>query len=66
MQPKFGSEDNTRRSFLKKTAVATVIISTADLISPGSNHSDAQQKKPDQIPWYKSVTRWGQVNITEK
>ncbi len=66
MQPKFGSEDNTRRSFLKKTAVATVIISTADLISPGSNHSDAQRKKPDRIPWYKSVTRWGQVNITEK
>ena len=66
MQLKFRNEDNTRRAFLKKTAVATVILSTTDLILLGSNNSDAKQKKADQIPWYKSVTRWGQVNITEK
>ena len=66
MQPKFENEDDTRRSFLKKTALATVIFSTTDLISLGSNYSDTSQKKPDQVPWYKSVTRWGQVNITEK
>jgi len=66
MQPQSGNEDNTRRSFLKKTAIASVMLSTADLISLGSNHSDAKQKNPDQVPWYKSVTRWGQVNITEK
>jgi hypothetical protein len=66
MQPKSANEDSSRRSFLKKTAVATVILSASDLVSLGSNHSDATQKRTDQVPWYKTVTRWGQVNITEK
>jgi hypothetical protein len=66
MKPQFENEDNTRRSFLKKTALGTVLLSTTDLLSLGSDHSDAWQKDPGQLPWYKSVTRWGQVNITEK
>ena len=54
-----------RRSFLKKTALATAMLVTGDFDSPDRNNSTRNYRN-DQLPWYKTVTRWGQVNITEK
>ncbi|MEO5603071.1 MAG: beta-galactosidase trimerization domain-containing protein [Cyclobacteriaceae bacterium] len=62
---KFNDGDDSRRSFLKKSAIATVTFAAADLglfygkpLVAGISQSMA--------PWYKRVTRWGQINITEK
>src|ERR1017187_10164541 len=60
----------TRRSFLKKSAVATTILATADLTtfaadmtkeSRDSSNSDSRSA----LPWYRRTLRWGQTNITE-
>jgi hypothetical protein len=58
--------DKSRRSFLKKTALASVTLSATGLASLKKDYSTDAIKELDQLPWYKTVTRWGQVNITEK
>lgn len=70
---------NNRRDFLKKTAAATGWLTahglpglgrqspaaaTAAPTAPGA--SPAPNNAPGPLPWYRRVTRWGQVNITEK
>ena len=55
-----------RRSFLKKSALATFILATGDLVYSGTNNPGENYNASNQLPWYKKVTRWGQVNITEK
>ncbi|MEO5593691.1 MAG: beta-galactosidase [Chitinophagaceae bacterium] len=63
----------SRRSFLQNTAKAAMLITTADL-SGLVKKSDEQEiqitGEQDNYrtngPWYRNVTRWGQVNITEK
>lgn len=57
---------NSRRSFLKKAAAASLTIAAGDLITLAGDGSDNMVKTVDQVPWYKRVTRWGQTNITEK
>ncbi|HKH62624.1 MAG TPA: alpha-amylase family protein [Flavitalea sp.] len=64
-KPHFENRDEDRRSFLKKTALATAMLVTGDFISPERNNSTRNYGN-EQLPWYKTVTRWGQVNITEK
>jgi hypothetical protein len=51
---------DTRREFIKKTGSAAWMLTTTGLpgIMPAVN--------PAPVPWYRRVTRWGQVNITEK
>jgi len=63
----------SRRSFLQNTARAALVMSTADLSAPAVNGSEQTIRQmaepvnqPIPGPWYKTVTRWGQVNITEK
>ena len=58
--------DNNRRSFLKKAAAATVIITNTELFAFAKNSFTKEVKPVEEIPWYKRVTRWGQTNITEK
>jgi hypothetical protein len=56
---------HTRRQFLKHAAFAGTAVTSFnptgnilnDLSSIGSN---------PKLPWYRTITRWGQVNITEK
>lgn len=53
----------TRRMFLKKTALATTILGAGAqgiILQPG-----ASQPRPDPVPWYRRTFRWGQTNITE-
>ncbi len=57
---------NSRRSFLKKTAAATVLFAGADFFSFGAGTMTNRIEANADTPWYRRVTRWGQTNITEK
>lgn len=57
--------ENSRRSFLKNATVAAVALTGPNLLSAASINSDRKSAVLDEIPWYKRVTRWGQINITE-
>ncbi len=57
---------NTRRSFIKQTAVTAAMLSAADFVSVAANNFKSSGKAADNVAWYNSVTRWGQINITEK
>jgi hypothetical protein len=59
-------ERSTRRSFLKKTASATIALSVSDHINFASENPVSENGPEDKVPWYRRVTRWGQTNITEK
>jgi hypothetical protein len=59
-----GSQGETRRSFIKNTASAAILLATTDLQSLAAKAPGA--KTPLDLPWYSTVTRWGQINITEK
>jgi hypothetical protein len=64
------SADNSRRSFLKKSALAATFVA-ADLnlfgaVAPATSTKNLSAAIPADVPWYSKVTRWGQVNITEK
>lgn len=54
----------SRRSFLKKATAATVTIAGSNLLSFASENPYLQKNHENEIPWYKRVTRWGQINIT--
>ncbi len=54
----------TRRTFLKKSCIASVGIAGADFINPYF-HQGTELNQGDQLPWYSRITRWGQTNITE-
>ncbi len=53
----------SRRNFIKQTAVATAVITIDPLLTTTKGMANKQAPKQ---PWYRTVTRWGQVNITEK
>jgi hypothetical protein len=59
-------EGNSRRSFLKKAAAASVTIAAADLFTLADESYQNRKESEGEIPWYRRVTRWGQTNITEK
>lgn len=63
--------NQSRRQFLKNTATGTSLLATTPLAAlpiPALQHPVAPigQTNPEKLPWYKTVTRWGQINITEK
>lgn len=61
--PQPGGE--SRREFLKKTAVAPMAVSLI-----GLGHSEVVAPHPavegNDLPWYRRTYRWGQTNINEK
>jgi len=57
---------NSRRSFLKKAAAATIAMARADILTFASESSVTEKEAVSEVPWYRRVTRWGQTNITEK
>ena len=59
------NKNNSRRSFLKNSILTTASFAAADLSMFAMLPVNAEMKKPE-IPWFKRITRWGQVNITEK
>src|SRR4051812_38666020 len=56
---------SSRRQFIKQSAIAGSLIASFDPSASAMNDlailADNRNK-----PWYHTVTRWGQVNITEK
>jgi hypothetical protein len=52
----------SRRSFLKKTAVASVALAGARLVGLAA---ETAPPKANAVPWYRRARRWGQTNITE-
>jgi hypothetical protein len=58
---------NSRRSFIKTTSSAAILLATTDLTSLVVTPSLLpDNRSPLDLPWYNTVSRWGQVNITEK
>jgi len=57
--------DESRRTFLKNTSLAATGLALHPLVSL-TNDGASDKPFADALPWYKRVTRWGQVNITEK
>lgn len=54
----------SRRNFIRNSAAAAAVVSInapLDELSSVPKHSNNQT-----LPWYRRITRWGQVNITEK
>ncbi|HXB10230.1 MAG TPA: hypothetical protein VNW04_24065, partial [Puia sp.] len=51
---------DTRREFIKKAGSAAWMLTITGLPAP------AAPAAPSVAPWYRRITRWGQVNITEK
>jgi hypothetical protein len=71
------NEGESRRAFLKKAAAAAIYVTAADLAGLaasgaiiGANSRDCRvaegdRRLPGDLPWYRRVTRWAQVNIAE-
>jgi hypothetical protein len=57
---------NTRRDFLKQTTSAAWLLATNGTLHEISATSAPSISPGAGTPWYRRVTRWGQVNITEK
>jgi hypothetical protein len=58
--------ENSRRNFLKNTAAGTALLATNPLVTVNALDGPIVHSDTNELPWYKTVTRWGQVNITEK
>jgi hypothetical protein len=56
---------SSRRSFLKKTSLGTVILASADPFTITANEIFSNKELKTNGPWYRNISRWGQINITE-
>ena len=56
---------NSRRDFLKKTAIGTAVLSNVNLLTLSANEIFNKEELNQITPWYRNITRWGQINITE-
>src|SRR5476651_2341147 len=54
----------SRRSFLKKTAVASVALAGARFVGRAAE-PPPPKASATSLPWYRRARRWGQTNITE-
>src|SRR3954447_16994092 len=60
------NEGKGRRRFLKQSALTGLSISAGNFFVAKSAAVNAGLRTEEQEAWYRRVTRWGQVNITEK
>jgi hypothetical protein len=66
-QQEFADTGSSRRSFLKKSMFASAVLAATDLVSFASGKGKTKfTESPVKLPWYRKITRWGQVNISEK
>jgi hypothetical protein len=63
--PESGAGGKGRRDFIKNTAAAALLLAAAGKVD-GAVQAAGVGGAPQAAPWYRTVTRWGQVNITEK
>ena len=64
--PDFTAPDGSRRSFLKKSAVGAFVLAGTGFSALAAEDLYFKNRSVAEIPWYRRVTRWGQINITEK
>ena len=57
---------DSRRTFLKKAAGATVTLAGGNFLIPEAHAFLREEQTSQDVPWYRRITRWGQTNITEK
>ncbi|MEJ7740038.1 MAG: beta-galactosidase [Chitinophagaceae bacterium] len=61
------NDERGRRNFLKQSALTGLAFAARPIISLASTslpqHINGEEP---EAPWYNRVTRWGQINITEK
>jgi len=60
------SSDHSRRNFLKKSAIGTAMLATEKFLKVDAKYFPLSDRSGSESPWYNRITRWGQVNITEK
>jgi hypothetical protein len=58
------SNQQTRREFLRRTAVAAAVVTSSKSLVMGAGEARPREGI-SKAPWYRSVLRWGQTNITE-
>jgi hypothetical protein len=58
--------DSSRRSFLKKSAVGAFVLAGTGFSPVVAEDFYFPEKRHAEAPWYRRITRWGQINITEK
>ncbi len=58
--------ENSRRHFFRKTAMATAMLVAKNQLQIPSNQFPLVNQPGKDRTWYKEITRWGQVNISEK
>lgn len=64
--PEILNARDSRRSFLKQTAMSAIMLAANDLVSLAADDPNPTYKHAEKAPWFSRITRWGQVNITEK
>jgi len=64
--PESTKADSSRRSFLKKSAVGAFVVAGRGFSPVTADDFYFKNKPAVEIPWYRRITRWGQINITEK
>ncbi|MGI8638147.1 MAG: beta-galactosidase, partial [Segetibacter sp.] len=60
------NSENSRRSFLKNAVAGTSILATTNPFALEAKDLPFGETPDSNLPWFKRVTRWGQINITEK
>lgn len=58
------NKPNSRRSFIKKATAATVTLAGTNLLTYTLSGCAREGIGDSENPWFKSVKRWGQINIT--
>jgi hypothetical protein len=56
---------NSRRSFLKKAGTAAVALGSTNFFTLSATEIFGKVEFQEKTPWYRNITRWGQINITE-
>ena len=62
----FPDNRNNRRSFLKKTTVGSIVLANTNFFTLSAKGIFSKEEMTAMSPWYRRITRWGQINITEK
>ncbi len=57
---------SSRRHFIKSTASAAMLLSMPGTELIAAVNAAPNSPNGNDLPWYKKITRWGQVNITEQ
>ena len=61
------NDGQSRRDFLRQSALTGLTFAVAPLFSMASPGSPKTLNSPTaKAPWFTTVSRWGQINITEK